>query len=75
MPCYRLNPRHPFDGDTYWIQATAPEEARRLVARNVAQAVSAIDERRWVCVLDASRSPPDSVILCALQEPVAVTFR
>jgi hypothetical protein len=75
MPCYRLSPKHPFDGDTYWLLAATPEEARRLVARNVPQAATANDMRRWACVLDASKSPPGSVIVCALQEPVAVTCR
>lgn len=75
MPHFCLSPRHPFDGDTYWVLAETPGEARRLVARNVPEATAAQTEARFACVRDTLKTPPDGLIFCRLQGPVTIKRR
>ena len=47
---------------TYWVLAESPDEARTLVALNVASAAAARDEALFDCLVDDTRTPPVGMI-------------
>ena len=47
---------------TYWVLAESPDDARKLVALNVASAAAAGDETLFDCLVDDTRTPPVGLI-------------
>jgi hypothetical protein len=58
---------------TYWIDAESAEQARTLVALNVPAAANARDTTLFDCLVDDTKRPPEGVIYCASEGPLAIT--
>jgi hypothetical protein len=58
MPHYHIWPKDEPLGEAYWVFAASPDEARRLVARNVPDATEAEDTAKFLCRQSAEKMPP-----------------
>jgi len=61
--------------DSYWVLASSPEEARRLVALNVSGAGGAEDADKFDCALSDKKTPPDGIIYSRLNGTTTIARR
>jgi hypothetical protein len=58
MPHYHIWPKDDPIGESYWVFAASPAEARRLVARNVPDVTKAEDGTKFLCKESSQKTPP-----------------
>jgi hypothetical protein len=75
MAYYMVWERDGTSGESYWVSASTPEEARRLVASNIQAAGRAADPAKFDCQVDDGKKPPEGMIYRRLHGPVAVVSR
>ena len=73
MDYYHLAPKDNTDANSYWVCASSDQEARRLVAMNVAAASEAADPTKFDCEIDATKTPPQDFIFRRLKGPILIS--
>jgi hypothetical protein len=58
---------------TYWIDAKSVDQARTLVALNVASAANARDAALFDCMPDDTKRPPPGLIYSDSEGPTKIT--
>jgi hypothetical protein len=77
VPHFQICPKNDPLGDSYWVFADRPAEARRLIALNVRDAAMAEDGAKFTCepAPSSGKMPPLTYIYCRVGRPVPIVKR
>jgi len=77
VPHFQICPKNDLTGDSYWVFAAGPAEARRLIALNVRDAAMAEDGAKFTCepAQSSGKMPPLTHIYRRVGRPVPIVKR
>jgi hypothetical protein len=72
MEHFKVSPRIGINTESYWVGASSPEAARRLIALNIPKASDAENPAKFDCVANSHKEPAEGIIHCSHFGPLTI---